>query len=113
MDIKQLAEEVEHISRGYASRFDIERDDTWFVLKLQEEVGELTQAPLMRTGQARTKGLTADEIDAAFRCEVADVLAHTLLLARYHGIDLEAEIKRKWLVWRDTSRPEDAFPHEQ
>jgi hypothetical protein len=27
-------------ARGYASRFDIQRDDTWIVLKLQEEVGE-------------------------------------------------------------------------
>lgn len=114
MDIKALTDEVEHVSRGYASSFDIQRDDTWFVLKLQEEVGELTQAHLMRTGQARTKGLTPEEIDETFRSEVADVLAHTLLLAGYHGIDLEAEIERKWLVWRDVApRPEDALPSEQ
>jgi len=114
MDIKALSDEVGHISRGYASRFEINRDDTWFVLKLQEEVGELTQAHLMRTGQARTKGRTADEIDDAFRSEVADVLAQTLLLARHHGIDGEAEIERKWLVWRDASpRPEDVLPHER
>ena len=114
MDIKALTDEVENISRGYASRFDIQRDDTWFVLKLPEEVGELTQAHLMRTGQAGTKGMTAGEIDEAFRSEVADVLAHTLLLARYHGIDLETEIERKWLVWRDASpRPEDVLHHEQ
>jgi NTP pyrophosphatase (non-canonical NTP hydrolase) len=100
MDIKALTDEVEHISRAYASRFEINRDDTWFLLKLQEEVGELTQAHLMRTGQARS--------------EVADVLAHTLLLARHHGIDLEPEIERKWLVWRDTSpRPTDVLPTER
>ncbi|NMM24749.1 MAG: pyrophosphatase [Phycicoccus sp.] len=114
MDIKTLTDEVEHISRVYASRFEINRDDTWFLLKLQEEVGELTQAHLMRTGQARTKGMTAQEIDEAFRSEAADVLAHTLLLAQHHGIDLEAEIERKWLVWRDASpRPSDVLPHEQ
>jgi hypothetical protein len=77
-------------------------------------MGRLTQAHLMRTGQVRTTGLTADEIDEAFRSEVADVLAHALLFARYHGIDLEAEIERKWLVWRDAApRPEDALPYEQ
>jgi NTP pyrophosphatase (non-canonical NTP hydrolase) len=107
MDINALTDEVEQISRAYASRFEINRDDTWFLLKLQEEVGELTQAHLTRTGRARTKGLTADEIDEAFRSEVADVLARTLLLARYHGIyhgiDLKAEIERTWLVWRDAS----------
>ena len=90
MDIKTLTDEVEHISRGYASRFEITRDESWFLLKLQEEVGELTQAHLMRTGQARTKGRTAD------------------------GIDAEAEIGRKWLVWRDASpRPEDVLPHDR
>lgn len=114
MDIKTLTDEVEHISRACASRFEINRDDTWFLLKLQEEVGELTQAHLMRTGQARTKGMTAEEIDGAFRSVVADVLAHTLLLAWHHGIDVDAEIERKWLVWRDASpRPEDVLPHEQ
>ena len=39
MDVKQLSAEVEHISRTYAEKFTIERDATWFVLKLQEEVG--------------------------------------------------------------------------
>lgn len=116
MDIKALTDQVEHISRIYASRFEIDRDDSWFmfILKLQEEVGELTQAHLIRTGQTRTKGLTADEIDEAFRSEVADVLAQTLLLAHHHGIDVEAEIERKWLVWRDASpQPEDVLTHER
>jgi NTP pyrophosphatase (non-canonical NTP hydrolase) len=44
MDIKQLSEEVERISQSYADKFNIERDATWFILKLQEEVGELTQS---------------------------------------------------------------------
>ena len=114
MDIKALTDEVEHISRAYASRFEINRDDTWFLLKLHEEVGELTQAHLMRTGQARPKGMAAEEIDEAFRSEVADVLAHTLLLARHHGIDVEDEIARKWLVWRDASSPpEDVLADER
>jgi len=85
MDIKALTDEVEHIPRAYASRFEINRDDTWFLLKLQEEVGELAQAHLMRTGQARTKGMTAQEIDEAFRSEVAGVLAHRAVNPRSGG----------------------------
>ena len=114
MDLHALTDQVEQISHVYAQRFGIDRDDTWFLLKLQEEVGELTQAQLMRDGQARTKGLTPDELDAAFRSEVADVLCQTLLLARHHGIDLEAEVERKWLVWRDAlASPEAVAPHER
>jgi len=55
----------------------------------------------MRQGQARSKGLSAAEIDARFRAEVADVLSHVLLLAHHHEIDVVDEIERKWLVWRD------------
>ena len=114
MDLDALTDQVEQISHVYAQRFGIDRDDTWFLLKLQEEVGELTQAQLMRDGQARTKGLTPDELDQAFRSEVADVLCQTLLLARHHGIDLDAEVQRKWLVWRDAlAAPEVALPHER
>lgn len=105
MDIHALTDQVEEISRRYATRFDIDRSADWFVLKLQEEVGELTQAHLMREGQARTKNLAPNEIDAAFRAEVADVLAQVLLLARYHGIDVVDEVERKWLIWRSVSRP--------
>ena len=67
-------------------------------MKLHEEVGELTQAHLMREGQARSKGLNAAELDAIFRAEVADVLCQALLLAHHHGIDVVDEIERKWFV---------------
>jgi NTP pyrophosphatase (non-canonical NTP hydrolase) len=97
MDLRQLTDDVETISQRYAEVHDFRRDDAWFLLKLQEEVGELTQAFLMRTGQARDKGLTHEQIDRNFRAEFADVLCQLLLLARHHGVDLEAEVDRKWL----------------
>jgi NTP pyrophosphatase (non-canonical NTP hydrolase) len=101
MDIGELTARVEQISQLYASRFGITRDDDWQILKLHEEVGELTQAHLMRQGQARTKGLSSAEIDDAFRAEVADVLSQVLLLAHHHGIDIVEEVRRKWFVWGD------------
>ncbi|MEV0623104.1 pyrophosphatase [Nonomuraea sp. NPDC050404] len=107
MHLPELTDEIETISRNYARHVGIERDDTWFLLKLQEEVGELTQAFLMLTGRARTKGRTGEELDADFRAELADVVCHALLMARHHGVDLEAEIARKWLAW---ARPEEAGP---
>jgi NTP pyrophosphatase (non-canonical NTP hydrolase) len=113
MDIRELTAKVEHVSQIYASRFGITRDDDWQVLKLTEEVGELTQLHLMRRGQARSKGHTPQEIDAAFRAEVADVLSQVLLLAHHHGIDVVEEVRRKWLVWSDASpRPQDVRPDQ-
>jgi NTP pyrophosphatase (non-canonical NTP hydrolase) len=99
-ELTELTGELEAISAAYAERFGIVRDGDWHLLKLHEEIGELTQAHLMREGQARPKGLTAEELDDAFAREVADVLCHVLLLAHHHGVDLGSAICDKWLVWR-------------
>jgi NTP pyrophosphatase (non-canonical NTP hydrolase) len=99
-ELTELTDELEAISVAYAERFGIVRDDDWHLLKLHEEIGELTQAHLMRQGQARAKGLTPGELDDAFTREVADVLCHVLLLARHHDIDLGSAVAAKWLVWR-------------
>ncbi len=74
MEITALQDEVEAVSAHYAERHDIDRTDDWFLLKLGEEVGELMQAYLARSGQTRDKG-------------------------RF-DVDLEAEVARKWLVWK-------------
>ncbi len=100
MDLKQLSEEIEHVSQTYANTYNIERDGVWFVLKLQEEVGELIQSYLMLSGKARTEGKSLEEIQSAFNQEIADVLCQTLLLARFYNIDLEKEIENKWLSWK-------------
>lgn len=99
MDIAVLQRQVEAVSALYAQRNAIERTDDWHLLKLGEEVGELTQAYLSRSGQSRDKGLSPDEQHEAFRRELADVLAHTLLIAERFDIDLPAAIADKWLVW--------------
>ncbi|MFF3440132.1 MazG nucleotide pyrophosphohydrolase domain-containing protein [Streptosporangium sp. NPDC002721] len=105
MDLRQLTDEVEAVSSTYALKHGIIRDDTWFLLKLQEEVGELTQAFLMRSGQARDKGCSPEELESNFRSELADVLSQVLLMARHHGVDLEAEIERKWMPWHPDRLP--------
>jgi len=85
------------VSRQYATKFGIERSSDWQILKLHEEVGELTQVHLMREGQARSKGLTAPDLDERFAAEIADVICHALLVASHHNIDVESAIQQKWL----------------
>ena len=70
------------------------------MLKLGEEVGELTQAYLAKNGQARDKGRSDAQIEQDFRAELSDVLAHVLLLAQRFEVDLVSEVERKWLVWK-------------
>lgn len=106
MDLATLTDEVEIISRVYERRFGVERTDDWLVLKLHEEVGELTQAYLAASGRSRERGTATDE-QQAFRAELADVLAQLLLVARRFDVDLEAEVERKWFRFRHLVEPQD------
>jgi NTP pyrophosphatase (non-canonical NTP hydrolase) len=99
MDLKTLTTQLAKVSQIYADRFNINRDDNWHILKIQEELGELTQSYLMLTGQGRQKGLEQEELKNNFENEIADVLCMTLLLAHHHKVDVEKVIEEKWLKW--------------
>ncbi|MEO6509003.1 MAG: pyrophosphatase [Patescibacteria group bacterium] len=99
MNIDKLTEKIEEVSKKYTSKFKIKRDDNWYILKLQEELGELIQAFLMMKGQARAKDKTKKELKADFEAEIADVLCHVLLLAKNSKVDLEKTIADKWFVY--------------
>ncbi|MGI5189525.1 pyrophosphatase [Promicromonospora sp. CA-289599] len=107
MEIEKLSDDVEIISRVYARVHGIDRTDDWLVLKLHEEVGELTQAFLNLSGRSRDRGQSDDETRDAFRGEVADALAQLLLVARRFDVDLTEELERKWFRWRHLVQPED------
>ncbi|MGW6277667.1 pyrophosphatase [Kribbella sp. NPDC055071] len=98
MDLTELSGRLEKLSIRYCEDLGFDRDPDWFLLKLQEEMGELTQAYLQHTGRARPKGLTPEEIRAGFHQEFADVFCQLLLLARQYDVDLPREIEQKWLA---------------
>ena len=93
MSLKALTDQVAAVSDLYAEAFGIRRDDDWFLLKVQEELGELTAEHLRLTGRARGEGDAAKRAD-----EAADVLCMLLLYCRRHGIDLDEVVRRKWLA---------------
>lgn len=99
--LDKLAGQFEAASAGYAETHAIERDSDWFLLKLQEEMGELTQAWNRSTGRGRTKGRSREELSRDLADETADLLGHVLLFARKNQIDLAAAIERKWLFRPD------------
>jgi len=106
--LETLTDAIEAVSARYAERFGIRRDLDWCLLKLAEELGELTQAHLKRTGQARVEGSVAD-LDRRFEDEMADVLGQLLVLARLSGTDLNAALDRKWLRWHPSRLSEEAY----
>lgn len=94
--LDELTDQFEEASKSYAEANGILRDTDWFMLKLQEVVGELTQAFNRKTGRGRRKGLSDEQMAVALADEAADVLGHVLLLAKAQDLDLLAAIERKW-----------------
>lgn len=99
MDIQDLIQKVEAVSQTYSKQYKIKRNPSWFLLKLQEEMGELTQSYLMMTGRARSKDKSKREIRNEFEKEIADVFCHVLLLANSNTVDIEKAVDEKWLKW--------------
>ncbi|RZJ40987.1 MAG: phosphoribosyl-ATP pyrophosphohydrolase [Brevundimonas sp.] len=98
MNLTALQASVLRISDIYAAEHNIDRDRAgagdWALLKLQEELGELTAEHLRLSSRARGTPDTQ-----ALGDEAADVLGMLLIYCDRAGIDLEAAMQRKWLSW--------------
>lgn len=101
MDLVEWTERLESVSAGYAEVYAVDRTPEWLLLKLMEELGELSQAWLVASGQGRDRNRSADEQRAAVAAECADVVAMALLTARQMGVDVEAALRDKWLPWEE------------
>jgi NTP pyrophosphatase (non-canonical NTP hydrolase) len=99
MNLNEISDKLAMVSDIYSEKYNIRRDDDWFVLKMQEELGELSSAHLKLTQRARVGGESSESLNRNLRDEVADVLALTLLFARHKGIDVELAIKEKWFQY--------------
>ena len=94
LTLGDVSDAAERISDIYAGKYAIARDDDWYLLKLQEELGELAQAHLRLSSRGRGEATEHDRAD-----EAADVLCMLLLYCRRFGIDPDAAVRRKWLTW--------------
>jgi NTP pyrophosphatase (non-canonical NTP hydrolase) len=90
---------VARVSDMYEAETGVRRDDDWYALKMQEELGELIAEHLRLTGRGRRKDLTDEEIIEKRGDEAADLLAFLLLYARKNNIDLDAALERKWFAY--------------
>src|SRR5690606_16536696 len=99
MSLASLQADVLRISDIYAREHSIDRDRDWALLKLQEELGELTAEHLRMSGRARGAADAGKLGD-----EAADVLGMLLIYCQTAGVDIEQAMQRKWLHWLEASR---------
>ncbi len=99
MELSSIIEKLKTVSDGYAAKFGIDRTDDWFILKIQEELGELASAHLKLTQRARVGDKTQDELEKNLEDEIADVIALTLLFAEHKKIDVAQALNNKWFKY--------------
>ncbi len=104
-NLESFIDRLKAISDRYERVYDVDRSGDWHMIKVQEEMGELTQAYLAMTGRSRR---TIDGARHDVAMEMADVVCMTLLMARAEGIDLNAAITEKWLKWEQIMVDEGA-----
>lgn len=95
-DLDDLQDRAGRVGAQYAAAFGIDRDATFYLGKLTEELGELTAAHLKLAGKARTQGQDIDTLRRQQEDEAADLFGFLLLFAQWQGIDLPQAFERKW-----------------
>ena len=101
MTLDVMTAKIKEVSNRYAEKYAVHRDDDWYMFKLQEELGELTQHFLMMTGRARDKGFSDSELREKFEDEVADTFSLLILLADHYQVDLVSAVEKKWFRYLD------------
>ncbi len=96
MDLKDIQNKVVKVSDIYAKKCNINRDNDWYILKLQEEIGELTQIHLSNSSRGRNRGVVPEQLQTDFADELSDVIGQVLLIANHYNIDIEEALERKW-----------------
>lgn len=97
--LQDITAKVKLVGETYAKNCNIDRNNDWYLLKLTEELGELTQNYLTLTGRARDKGLEPETVKAELAAEASDVLGMLLLFCDHNNIDLEQAINDKWFQY--------------
>ncbi len=102
MEFKELQEQLFQIELAYGKKFGIEIDEDYTLLKLYEEMGELSQAILINRKKCRPEKYPGPEVaKEKLAEEMADVLGLLVTNAKLLDIDLEEALAKKWLSRAD------------
>ena len=104
MKISDLIEDLEAIAEKYSNDYDINMTSDWFIMKMTEELGELTQSYLKCMGQARRGAADMERLRENLEDELADLIGMALLFGNDRGIDIEKAFERKWLKYLDSPK---------
>ena len=96
MELNEAAEYCETGWNAYATAHGIDRDDVFYLLKLQLELGELTRR-FLELRQQESVG-DARKLREKFAGDCASIVGNALSLARHFTVDLDTHIRAKFAL---------------
>ena len=107
-----LTQRLEALAKRYGRVHNVPQDGDWLVLKLSEEMGEVSRAWLALHGRTQHgKGLSEAELRQDLAHELADMMCFLIVMAGRNGIDLNQAITEKWLQFEPALKAELAAEH--
>ncbi|NTU66583.1 MAG: hypothetical protein HGB08_01525 [Candidatus Moranbacteria bacterium] len=98
MEFKELQNKITLALARYGSDNGIRVDDEYVLVKLFEEMGDIAKTALIYKNKCENrKMIPRDEAKKMIAVEIADTVGLLLAFASQLNIDVEEEIKDKWL----------------
>lgn len=98
MEFNELQRAIIEVEFDYGKKFGIQIDEDYTLLKLYEEMGELSQAILINRKKCRPEKYPGPEAaKEKLAEEMADVLGLLITNAKLLDINLEKALEKKWL----------------
>ena len=96
MDIKDLQKEIEKVEKKIIEKGgDFEHPELLRILKVNEELGELSDILLRLTVETRKGKLNIANVKEELSLEIIDTIIPLFGIANHFGIDLEEAFKKK------------------
>jgi NTP pyrophosphatase (non-canonical NTP hydrolase) len=98
MKFKDIQQKVVENAIRYGKEYNVKIDEDFALIKLYEEVGELSQAILIHRKKSRPEKHVAENVSKReVAKELADVVGMAIVNAHLLNIDLEDAIDKKWI----------------
>jgi len=98
MKFKDIQQKVVESAIRYGKEYNVKIDEDFALIKLYEEVGELSQAILIHKKKSRPEKHIAENVSKReVAKELADIVGMAMVNAHLLGIDLEEAIDKKWI----------------
>ncbi len=96
MNFKELQKIITNNVKGHAQKNNFAIDENFALLKIYDDIGELSQAILINKQGATMEGaISQDESRKELGKKLADLLSMLLVIAEIYQVDVEKEIGHK------------------